>query len=173
MRNDPFGIYRDETLRPTGSGDGGQASGGIGWMIVGVLLGFALLIGWQRFGGEWSDGDRERDQQEERDDRGDRGDDKPPAVKGKTLVFVHERDPQPIEHDLLLRQMDEYVKQRGLDGYRALDDDMTDDQTQTTIAFAKSKGIDPPFVVLTDQNDRPARAIKWPANVDGLAELFK
>lgn len=177
--NDPFGIYRDETLRPTSPVAGGQVAsgqagdgGGAGWLIVGILLGVALLVGWQRFGGDGDGGKRDRDQQEQRDDRKEDREQQA-KVEGKTLVFVHERDPQSIEHDLLLRQMDGYVKQRGLDGYRALDDDLQDEQTRAAIAFAKSKGIDSPFVLLTDKQNRPASVIKWPAGTDGLDELFK
>lgn len=147
------------------SGDN-ASSGGFGWIVVGLLVGVAAVFAWQRFAPDF--GDRDQDRQEQRDD--DR--DATPASKGKTLVFVHERNPQPIEHDLLLRQMDSYTRERGLQ-YRALDDDLRDDQVAEAIAFAKSKGVESPFVLLTDANDRPAKVIKWPATIDELGELFK
>jgi len=172
---DPYGI---KTPQPQVIVQQSPSSGGgVGWLIVGLLLGIALLIGYQRFAVPDGGGDREQDKQDQRKDDGKKQEDKKqedkkPAFKGKTLVFVHERNPQPIEHDLLLRQMDAYTSERGV-SYRALDDDMKDEQTVAAVAFAKSKGIDPPFVVLTDLDDKPARAIRWPASVDGLGELFK
>lgn len=172
MKSDPLGLFpeRQATQKSAASGGGG---GGVGWLVVGLLLGVALLFGYQRFVIPGGDQDDRRDQQDERRDKKDEKEkDATPAVKGKTLVFIHERNPQPIEHDMLLRQMDDYVKSRGLQ-YRALDDDMRDEQTVAAIAFGKSKGIDPPLVVLTDMDDKPVRVIKWPATIDGLGEIFK
>lgn len=189
MRSDPFGVYadrqsRDETLRPTGNAAGGFGSGdggGLSWLIVGILLGVVLLIGYQRYvQPDDGDGRGDRDRQDQRDDDDKREDkkqddkkDQQASVKLKTLVFVHERDPQAIEHDLLLRQMDEWCRSRGIDGYRALDDDMQDDQVKAAKAFAESKGVSSPFVLGTDASNKPVRVIKWPASIEGLEELLK
>ncbi len=95
-----------------------------------------------------------------------------PKGEGKTLVFIHERNPQPIEHDLLLREMPSFCAERKLQ-FRALDDDLSDEPVPDLIAFAKSKGIDSPFVVLTNKEDKPWRVIAWPADKAGLGGLFK
>jgi hypothetical protein len=163
--NDPFGIYKNEQPRVS-SGGGGS---GAGWLIVGLLLGLLLVLGYQRLVPPDGGGDRKQDRQDQKEEKRDQ-----PAIAGKTLIFVHERNPQSIEHDLLLRQMPDYTKERSLaGGFRALDQDMQDEQTKAAIAFAKSKSIDPPFVLMTDQNDVPVRVIRWPDSIGGLGELFK
>lgn len=96
----------------------------------------------------------------------------PPRIKGKTLVFIHERNPQSIEHDLLLREMPAFCAAHNMQ-FRVLDDDLDDEPVPTLKAFAKLKGIDPPFVVMTDQDDQPARVMKWPTEKNGLEVLFK
>jgi hypothetical protein len=108
------------------------------------------------------------DQQEEKDVRPSPA----PKIKGKTLIFIHERNPQPIEHDLLLREMPAFCAAHDMQ-FRVLDDDLEDEPVPTLKAFAKLKGIDPPFVVMTDQEDRPAKVMKWPTEKNGLEELFK
>jgi len=106
------------------------------------------------------------------DDQKQEQKDAQPAVKGKTLIFIHEKNPQSIEHDLLLREMDKWTNDRKLQ-YRSLDDDLPDDPVPDCLAFAKTKGIDSPFVILTDQSDKPVRVIKWPVDLAGLEELLK
>ena len=171
MRSDPLDLFPERQPQVVIQQQS-PPSGGAGWLVVGLLLGIALFFGYLRFTVPDNGGDREQDKQDQREEEKDDDKQVAPKFKGKTLIFVHERNPQPIEHDLLLRQMDDYTKQRGIQ-YRALDDDLADDQTKAAIAFAKSKGVDSPFVVLTDADDKPARVIKWPASIDGLAELFK
>lgn len=104
------------------------------------------------------------------DDKREQVEPQPPALVGKTLIFIHERDPQPIEHDLLLREMPKFTAERKLQ-FRVFDDDDTTQPIPQVIAFAKTKGIDPPFVVLTDKDDRPKSVIAWPAGIEGLEKL--
>jgi len=139
-------------------------SGVGGWLIVAVL---AVVLGWVYFNqGEDPKPDPKPDDQEQVEPS------PAPKIQGKTLVFVHERNPQPIEHDLLLREMPKFCGDRKLQ-FRALDDDLTEEPMPALKAFASSKNIDPPFVILTDGNDKPSRVIKWPTDIAGLGELFK
>lgn len=139
-------------------------SGGSGFFPSLLLIAALVFVGWQafqRFGGEFDrDGDRE-DRREQRD-----------AVAGKTLVFIHERNPQAIEHDLLLREVPNWTADKGLQ-FRAFDQDVPDSPVPQLIEWAKVRGVSPPMVVLTDRNDKPARAISWPEGVSGLGELLK
>lgn len=109
------------------------------------------------------------------DQQGEKQEDKKqvePSVIGKTLIFVHERNPQPIEHDLLIRDVEKWIVGRKL-SHRVLDVDTPDDPVPKLVAFAKSKGIESPFVVLTNQSDEPVKVIKWPADMSGIEEFVK
>jgi hypothetical protein len=143
-----------------------QQSGIGSTLIVAVLV---IVLGWMYF-----NRDIQPNPNPVPDDKQEQKDKVEPVPKtaGKTLVFIHERNPQPIEHDLLLREMDKWTAERKLQ-YRALDDDIPDHPVPKLLAFAKSKGIESPFVALTDQANEPVRVIKWPAGIDGLQELIK
>ncbi len=128
-------------------------------IIVGVLIGIALVMGWQRFGNQLSPlPDDQRQEQHQS------------KVDAKTIVFIHERNPQSIDHSMLLRGMHDFAADRKLQ-FRALDDDLTDEPVPAVIAFAKSKGIDPPLMVLTDSSDKPIKAAKFPATLDEVAKF--
>lgn len=146
-----------------------NAGGAGGWVAVALLAIVLAVLLWDRIGG---DGQRVPD--DKKQDRQEKVEPQPPAPKiiGKTLIFIHERNPQPIEHDLLLREMPKYTEEKKL-AFRAFDDDDTSEPIPAIVAWAKSKNVDPPFVVLTDANDKPARVIAWPSDIAGLGALFK
>jgi hypothetical protein len=136
-----------------------------------ALLGLVVFLAYQRFAPDFfGDRKRQKDEQkdEKRDEKKDEKQDIVPKIEGKTLIFIHERDPQPIEHDLLLREMPAYTAKNGLQ-FRALDDDMP--EAEPLLAFAKLKGIDPPCVIMTGKDDKPASVIPWPKDVSGLEAL--
>lgn len=167
---DPFGIF-DRQPPTVIIQQQPPARDWLSVVLVIALASFLTFVYWQRFDHQRGD-DKQDDQQDQRDDKRDDKKDPDPAprIVGKTLIFIHERNPQPIEHDLLLREMPAYTAKNGLQ-FRALDDDMTDEPVPTLLAFAKLKGIDPPCVILTDKNDKPARVIAWPSDVAGLEKL--
>lgn len=141
--------------------------GGWQWVVVGLLLGIVLVLGYQRyqrdgFDHNWGDQDR----QEEREDG--------KKLTGKTLIFIHEREGQPIEHDLLLREMPQFCVSHNLTGgFRVLDDDITEFPVPQLLEHAKAKGIESPFVALTDASDKTVRVIAWPQDKSGLEKLVK
>lgn len=155
--------------RSPASPDPSPSSGVGGWVLAGLLAVVLIALTWQKFTpqpGPTPPDDQKREQVEP----------KPPTpqpkISGKTLIFIHERNPQSIEHDLLLREMPKYTSDNKLQ-FRAFDDDDTTEPIPAIIAWAKSKGIDPPFVVVTDQNDKPAKVIAWPSDIAGLGALTK
>jgi len=133
--------------------------------LIALVITLAVLV-WQRNRPDDTPPEPKPDDQEQVDPQPQ------PKIKGKTLVFIHERNPQAIEHDLLLREMPAFCAAHQMQ-FRVLDDDLDDEPVPTLKAFAKLKGIDPPFVVMTDQDDRPAKVMKWPTEKNGLEELFK
>lgn len=161
MSRNPFGLNASEqTAAPSP-----QSSPGWHSLVVGVLIGAAALLAYQRFAPDGvPDGDRDREEQVE----------PAPSVSGKTLIFVHERNPQPIEHDLLLREMPSFCESNGLSGgFRALDDDLTDAPVPQLIQYAQTRGVVPPFVVLTDKSDKPVKAASWPTSLDELKAFIR
>ncbi len=165
MSRNPFGLVNKELsqgevamLPPSRREPGWQT------LLVGMLIGAAVLLAYQRFAPDGIPYDREGD----RDERVE------PATEGKTLIFVHERNPQPIEHDLLLREMKSFCESNGLPGgFRALDDDLTDAPVPQLIQYAQTRGVVAPFVVLTDKSDKPVKAASWPANLDELKAFIR
>jgi hypothetical protein len=160
MSRDPFGLNATEQAAAPAP----QSSPGWHSLAVGVLLGAAALLAFQRFAPDGIPYDREGDQQEQVE----------PATDGNTLIFVHERNPQPIEHDLLLREMPAFCEANGLSGgFRALDDDLTDPPVPQLIQFAQTRGVVPPFVVLTDKSDKPVKAASWPTDLEALKGFIR
>lgn len=163
MTRNPFGLV-DNTPQPVESprGDSGWSKA-----IAGILVGVAALLAFQKYAPDFGNpfDDRDRDQQEERE--------KEPRPAGKTLIFLHERNPQSIEHSLLLREMAEFCKTNGLEGgFRALDDDDQSEPVPQIIAYAKSQGVSPPCVVLANKDDQGIRAIPW-TNLEGLKAFIQ
>lgn len=164
--NDPLGLFPEHRnvfvqASATGQNFGGSPPPGsqLTNIIVGVLIGVALLLGWQRFqqgGSVQPDGQR----QEQRQSKSD----------SKTIVFIHELNPQSIDRSLLLREMHDFVAARKMQ-FRSFDDDLTDEPVPALIAYARTKGIDPPFMVLTDQADHPIKAARFPTTLDEVAKF--
>lgn len=127
------------------------------WAIALVAI---LAIGWQ-YRGTFSGG-------------GD-GDDPRPGpvvVEGSTLVFLHERNPQPIEHDELLRELPAWCADRKMQ-FRAFDDDISDEPIPKLITWALTKGVSPPMVILTDRENRPVKVASWPDSLEALEDFVK
>ena len=179
--NDPLGLFSGDYQapqppEPVKAADGTRsvpATFEVSTLIIGMLIAFALMLGYQRIQQDRSDGDRQHKEQID-DGKGDQkqSDDKQSKSAGKTLVFIHERNPQSIEHDLLLREMPKFCEANKLQ-FRAYDDDMPDDPIPGLIAYAKTQGVDPPFVVLTGTDDKPKKASKWPSDIDQLKKFIK
>jgi hypothetical protein len=168
MSSDPIGdLFREPTQRPVNQ-EPASKSGLVGNLIVVALVVVLLFVVVKRYGV----GPTPEPVPDDRQEKVEPQPQPAPKVDGKTLVFVHERNPQPIEHDLLLREMPAFCADRKLQ-FRALDDDLPDDPVPKLLDFAKSKGVESPFVVLTNQADEPVRVIKWPADLAGLEELLK
>lgn len=136
------------------------AGGGFWWLIVGILIGLLGTVAWQN---------------RDRDFRGDDGQHhETPIVEGRGIAFVHEHNPLSIEHDLILREMPAWCERRGLPaGFRSYDDDLTDEPVPMLIAFAATRGVNPPFAVLVGKDGKPASAISFPASLQELEGLFK
>jgi hypothetical protein len=172
---DPLGLFTSDDLltnRPIGTNPQPGGGSDFSTLIIGMLIAFALMLGYQRI---QQDRDGDRQHQEQIDDSKDdqkQSDDKQSKSAGKTLVFIHERNPQSIEHDLLLREMPKFCEANKLQ-FRAYDDDMPDDPIPGLIAYAKTQGVDPPFVVLTGTDDKPKKASKWPSDIDQLKKFIK
>ena len=149
---DPLGLL-DEKSQPQSAmpPSAGNASG---WMVA-ILFVIAILM----VGNYLQERDFFRKDYHQHDQ-------KQQKTAAKTLVFVHERNPSPIEHDLMLRR----VEDAGWP-YRSLDDDITDEPVPQLIAYAQTRGISPPFVVATDSADKPMRAIAWPSDFSQLEEF--
>jgi hypothetical protein len=178
--NDPLGLFSGDYQAPqppdpAKAADGTRsATATTDWsgIVVGILITIAGILLYNRLEGDSSNGDRQHREQID-DGKGDqKQDDKQSKSAGKTLVFIHERNPQPTEHDLLLREMPGFCKTNKLQ-FRAFDDDMPDDPIPGLIAYAKTQGIDPPFVVLTGADDKPIRASKWPSDIDQLKKFVR
>jgi hypothetical protein len=182
MSSDPIGdLFREPTQQPAPvlqpdfrpEQSSTPISGLVGNVIVVVLMVALLFLVISKYGVGPTPQPVPDDKKEQVEPQPKPPEPQPaPKVEGKTLVFVHERNPQPIEHDLMLREMPKFCSDRKLQ-YRALDDDLPDDPVPKLLEFAKSKGVESPFVVLTNQSDEPVRVIKWPADLAGLEELFK
>jgi hypothetical protein len=131
-------------------------------LLVGLLIGVAAILLYQRFVPDRFIPDGGDQEQVE------------PSVNGHAVVFVHERNPQPIEHDMLLREMPAFCKEHNLSGgFLALDDDLLDEPVPSLIQFAQTRGVSPPFVVLVDKNTTPVKAASWPADLDALKAFIK
>lgn len=181
--NDPLGLFSKPT-QPTSHqpstqdqvGTSKSPSDGLGesskldfaTLLIGCLIGAAVLLIYQRLGNDRGSNDRDRGQQEQRDD----GRKDQPATSYKTLIFLHERNPQSIEHDLLLREMPKFCEANKME-FRAFDDDTPDTPIPELLSWSKSKGVEPPLVVITDKDDRPVKAAKWPNGLDELKALLK
>jgi hypothetical protein len=177
--NDPLGLFSGDYQappEPVKAADGTRsvpATTDWSGIVVGILIAIAGILLYNRLESDSSNGDRQHQEQID-DGKGDQkqSDDKQSKSAGKTLVFIHERNPQSIEHDLLLREMPKFCEANKLQ-FRAYDDDMPDDPIPGLIAYAKTQGVDPPFVVLTGTDDKPKKASKWPSDIDQLKKFIK
>jgi hypothetical protein len=52
--------------------------------------------------------------------------------------------------------------------FRSLDDDISDAPVPDLLAWAKTKGVSPPLVIATDEQDRPAKVTSWPESIEKL-----
>jgi hypothetical protein len=52
--------------------------------------------------------------------------------------------------------------------FRSLDDDISDAPVPDLLAWAKTKGVSPPLVIVTDEQDRPAKVTSWPESIEKL-----
>lgn len=148
MSRDPLDLLGGQQ-QPTTSSSGG----GPGWLVVGLLLGVAVVFMLQHYQPDGG-GDKDKDKQEQVEPQPKP--DPQPQTQGKTVVLIYEQGSPSIEQTLLLRSLQESDI-----SYRALDSDITDPPVPQVIAAAKSAGVVPPFVAVTDQNDKPVRFQAW------------
>jgi hypothetical protein len=152
LSDDPLGLFGGKQQQAPQQGGRWQP---LVFFALVCFIGYrAISAGWLDFGGET-------------DKRI-----KPISVAGKTLVFLHERDPQPIEHDLLLRELPAWCSDRKLQ-FRAFDDDIPDEPIPSLLAWALTKGVSPPLVILTDKDNRPAKVASWPESLQALEAFVK
>lgn len=181
--NDPLGLFgsREKPSGDIGShekpsasavGSGGNPTSKFDFstLLIGGLLGIAILLVYQRIKNDGGRIDGDRQQQEQRE--GDSSNRQQANSSYRTLIFLHERNPQPIEHDLLLREMPKFCEANKLE-FRAFDDDITDQPIPDLLAWAKGKGVEPPLVIITGKDNQPIKSAKWPAGLDELKALLK
>jgi hypothetical protein len=170
--SDLFGVPADlperaDQPQSAASSEPRNPGGAVGWVVVILLAAILAFLAFDRFGdGRKTSPDDGKNDQEQVEPKPN------PSVVGKTLIFVHERNPQPIEHDLLLREMPKFCADRKLQ-FRALDDDDTTEPVPSIVTWAKSKGVESPFAMLTDANDKPLKVIPWPADLSKLETILK
>ena len=158
---DPLGIFEDISADTPP-----KSSFRLGGVLVIVLLVAAFFLGMLV---SPNGGDRKQDRQDQQEQR-----DEQTAGDLMTLIFIHERNPQAIEHSLLLRDMQVFCDQNGLEGgFRALDDDLTEPVVASLITYAQTKGVTSPFVVATDSRDKPVKVAPWPATLDELKDFIR
>jgi hypothetical protein len=156
--DDPLGLFDDERPRVIESDPASPQTPVSAWLVVAGLV-VAAVLSWKLAIDKslWGDGSRRKDDQGEVQ----------PALAAKTLIFIHERNPQPIEHDLLLRELPAFCGDSKLQ-FRSLDDDISDAPVPDLLAWAKTKGVSPPLVIVTDEQDRPAKVTSWPESIEKL-----
>ncbi len=161
-KNDPLGLFPEKTAAGT-QGSPKSTGGGAGWAIVGILLGVALLMAWQSFGGDFShggDGDRQEDV-------------RPVSDKTGYLIFVHERQTLSIDEANMLDIAAEVCAANpGLE-WRSVDDDLSDPSVAKLIDFAKSKGVSPPLVIHRAKTGELLRAATFPKSKAELEKVLK
>jgi hypothetical protein len=155
LSNDPLGLFGGESKQAAPQQPKPEK---LQYLVYAALIGFivfrAFSAGWFDFGDRTQPGPQ------------------PITVAGKTLVFLHERDPQPIEHSLLLREMPDWCSAKKLQ-FRAFDDDIPDEPISSLLSWALTKGVTPPLVVLTDKDDKPAKVMSWPESLEKLEAFIR
>lgn len=161
--SDPLGLFPESKPVQSPSQGGG---GGFGWAVVGLLLGVALLLGYQRFGGDFSHGGDK--------DGGDKHEQVQPAKMEGYLIFIHERKTLAAdEADMLDIAKDFAAVTSGLE-VRSVDDDDGSPGVVAAIDFAKTKGVSPPCLVHKGKQAGDFRnAIAYPHSLDELKKVFK
>lgn len=130
---------------------------GGGLVLLAIVL-VALLIG---FNSGWFNrgGGRGDDQHHEQVQ----------PVNGGTLVFVSEKQAPPVDEDMVVRKMPDFVSAHGLDGYLWLDDD--EQASEKLREFAQGKGISPPLMAYV-KDKKIKRVAKWAATGEAEVEKF-
>ncbi len=157
---DPLGLFPDEPVAPVAAPKPAQNR----WasLVVGLLVGVAVVLMYQRYSPDWIQPDGDDSEQVE------------PNKAGNAIVFVHELNPKPIEHVMLLRELPGFCKANGLEGgFLSLDDDLLDKPVPGLIQFAQTRGVSPPFVVLVDKNNKYIKAANFPSDLDDLKAFIK
>ena len=149
MRSDPYGLFPQQQRQ--------QAAQPNSWsnLLLGIVIGVLGVFAFERFqdGGGFDQFDRDEQRDERQDDR--------QGVDADALIFLHEMNPQPIEHDLLMREMHDFTGKRNMQ-FRSLDDDLTDAPVPNLLTYAQTKGVMPPCVIITDKSKKPVAAYSWP-----------
>jgi hypothetical protein len=130
----------------------------IGFFILVAILGFFgfwFVENSHRFGFKFGD------DQQQIDDY---------STDGATLVFVLELKSKTIDQDIVLRGMSDFVVERKLSGFRALDLDVSD--AKPFVEFSESKNVKlPAMFLVVDHAIKKASA--FPANRKELEEFCK
>ena len=167
MSRDPLGLFPASqpvpAQAPTASGGSG---GGVGWAVVGLLLGIALLLGYQRFGGDFSHRDD--------DDGGDKHEQVQPAKMEGYLIFIHERKTLSADEADMLDVAEDFASVTSGLEMRSVDDDDNSPGVVAAIDFARTKGVSPPCLVHKGKQAGDFRnAIAYPRSLDELKKVFK
>lgn len=158
--SDPLGLLGNEEARLETS----ARTTGNGGLILGLVLGALALFAYQRLAPDFEtipwdrDGQKDEKVQEDKD----------------LLIFIHERKDAPIYQDLVIRELTpEYQKKLGVNGFRSLDDDLENSPVPELIQYAQTKGVSPPFVILTNTDSRPIKVANFPKDKQELEEFVK
>lgn len=154
---DPYGLFNEPAPAPIPPARPDSTSSPLSQVAVGVIIAIACLMLWQKYQG--SDEQKKEEQHHEQ------------RLSGEERIYlIHEKKPQSPEHTLLLREMPAWAEQHKL-RWVSLDDDLTDPPVPELIAFAKEKGVLPPFALLAGK--KPIKVIPWPNDLGALDKLIK
>lgn len=155
--SDPLGLLGIEEARRTKTTNSGN-------LLLGILLGVVALFTYQRFAPDFDSIPWDREDQKDEQVQQDKD----------LLIFIHERKDAPIYQDLVLRELTpEYQKKLGVNGFRSLDDDLENSPVPELIQYAQTKGVSPPFVILTNTDDRPIKVASFPKDKQELEDFVK
>lgn len=163
---DPLGLFPASQPAPTQAATTSGGGGGLSWAIVGVLFGIALLLGYQRFGGDFSHGDD-----------GGGGDKHEHVQPGKVegyLIFIHERQTLSADEADMVDVAEDFASVTSGLEVRSVDDEDDSPGVVAAIDFAKTKGVVPPCLVHKGKQAGDFRnAVAFPHSLDELKKVFK
>lgn len=185
MPKKPSELINGASQSPTAAST--SSGGGSGWLSLVVML----LAGWLIFSAvsriDWDGGDRKQDDHHEQKDDDKKQDDKKQDDKKQSVAalpgylhIVRERIDTVDANESVTRIADFVAKQKQQQvdiDWRDSDKDDPSDAVQKMVQHAKSKGVDPPFLLYKSKDGNQLRGvIKLPpasATDAQILEVFK